>query len=64
MGQNKLECLSLEGLSSLVKYLRERPRSYSLGQAPGLIANNRQGWKGLSGTNHYSFYLFKIKMDA
>ncbi len=29
---------------------------FTLGQAPGLPANNRLGWKGLPGTNALAYY--------
>ncbi len=61
-----LECLSLATLPSLVLSLSVRPGAYpqvehlqgpSLGQATALLANIRQHWKGLLGTNTLSHYI-------
>jgi hypothetical protein len=62
---NKLERLSLAGLSSLFYCLRVRPGAYprvehlkdvSLGQAPSLPARTEQSWKGLPVANALAYY--------
>jgi hypothetical protein len=62
---NKLECLSLARLSSLVYSLWARPGAYprvehlkgsSIGQAPILPTNIRLSWKGLAGANTLAHY--------
>ncbi len=62
---NKLECLSLATISSLVYCLWVRPGAHprvehlkcsSLRKALALPANIRLGWKGLPGTNTLAYY--------
>jgi hypothetical protein len=62
---NKLDCLLLTSLSSLVYYMWVRPRAQPIVEllscalvwyAPGFLANIRLGWKGLSGTNTPAYY--------
>jgi hypothetical protein len=63
--RNKLECLSLSSLSSLVQCYWVRPGAYprvehlkvaSHGKTLALSANIRLGWKGLPGTNTLAYY--------
>ncbi len=63
--RNKLECLSLASLSSLVYYLWVRPGAYprvehfkgaSLKKALALPANIRLGCRGLPGMNTLAYY--------
>jgi hypothetical protein len=63
--RNKLECLSLRSLSSLVYCLQAMPGAYPrlehlegspLGQAPVLPTNIRLGWKGMPETNALANY--------
>ncbi len=56
--RNKLERFSLASFFSLVQCLciRSYLKGASLGQAPALRANIRQGWKGLPGTNTLAYY--------
>ncbi len=58
-----LDCLSLASLSSVVLLVRpgayptvEQLKGASLWKTLALPANNRLGWKGLSGTNSLSYY--------
>jgi hypothetical protein len=58
---NKLECFSLEGLSSLAKSLRVRPRANTrVEHLKGLTlpAYIKLGWTGLPGTNTSAYYKF------
>jgi len=62
--RNKLECLSLASLSSLVYCLWDSPgfypkvehlKGYSMGLAPALLTNIRLGWKGFPGANTLAY---------
>jgi len=62
---NKLRCLSLVSLSSLVYCLWARQGAYpiaehmkdsSVGLAPALPTNIKLGWKGLPGANTLAYY--------
>jgi hypothetical protein len=63
--RNKLECLSLASLSSLVRCLWARPGAYSRGEhqkgvslrlAPALPSSTILSWKGLQGANTLAYY--------
>jgi hypothetical protein len=63
--RNKLDCLFLTSLSSLVQYNKEMPGAYpseeyfnyfTLGQAPALFTNIRPSLKAFSETNTLAYY--------